>query len=120
MGIFDEIGKALKKVEEDVKKSNLDKQVNEFGQELNRAATRQSSASAGTSSSRASHPGYQKLAAWMKRSYGSRIAAGAAHGDQKGLELEQLAAEACRELPAKAKAGFMAYLKKQNYEPLLK
>jgi hypothetical protein len=55
----------------------------------------------------------------MKRTYRDRIP-GSGDSFQKGLELEQLTAEACRELPAKAKIGFMDYLKKQNYEPLLK
>ena len=55
----------------------------------------------------------------MKRNYKSRIT-GSGDNFQKGLQLEQLAAEATSGLPAKARKGFMDYLKKQNYEPLLK
>ncbi|NMB77973.1 MAG: hypothetical protein GYA23_02620, partial [Methanomicrobiales archaeon] len=39
---------------------------------------------------------------------------------QKRTELEQVAAEATSGLSAKAKKGFLDYLKSQNYEQLLK
>ena len=145
MGFFDDLGKALKKVEEDVKKSDLDKQLKNVEQGLNKAgkdvsteinaataparpaspapsvpvAAPASQPSTGRSIPHSPHPGYAKIAAWMKRNYKSRITAS---GDnfQQGLQLEQLAAEATSGLPAKARKGFMDYLKKQNYEPLLK
>ena len=137
MGLFDDLGKALKQVEEEVKKSDLDRHLKNVGDGLNKAGKEISagiekarSPSPQTSgqpqdssnsrpSSRQPHPGYQKIAAWMKRNYKDRIAVS---GDpyQRGIQLEQLSLEACRELPAKAKKGFLDYLKKQNYEPLLK
>jgi hypothetical protein len=137
MGIFDDLGKALKQVEEEVKKSDLDKHLKNVGEGLNKAGkdisaevnkNRSPASSAQASAqqanparpaSRSPHPGYQKIAAWMKRNYKDRIA-GSGESYQRGTELEQLTAEACRELPEKAKKGFMDYLKKQNYEPLLR
>jgi hypothetical protein len=142
MGLFDDLGKALKKVEEDVKKSDLDQQLKNVGQGLNkagrdistevdkarspaqpaqpaRAAALPPQTPAGHSVSRSPHPGYQKIAAWMKRNYKDRIA-GSGDSLQKNLQLEQLTAEACSGLSAKARKGFMDYLKKQNYEPLLR
>ena len=130
MGLFDDLGKALKKGEEEVKKSDLDRHLKDLEQGINKAGTRQPSSTApaaslpahpstGRSATRSPHPGYQKLAAWMKRNYQDRIP-GSGDSFQKGLELEQLTAEACQEIPAKARRGFMDYLKKQNYEPLLR
>jgi hypothetical protein len=137
MGLFDDLGKALKQVEEEMKKSDLDRHLKNVGEGLNKAGKEISAgvekarspspqtsgqpqdSSNGRPSSRQPHPGYQKIAAWMKRNYKDRIAVS---GDpyQRGIQLEQLSLEACRELPAKAKKGFLDYLKKQNYEPLLK
>jgi hypothetical protein len=138
MGLFDDLGKALKQVEDEVKKSDLDKQLKEVEQSLNKAgknlsievdkarAPSQVAPPAQTASQtpvnrspRTSHPGYQKIAAWMKRRYKDRIT-GSGDNFQKGLQLEQLTTEACSGLSEKTKKGFMDYLKKQNYEPLLK
>ncbi len=142
MGLFDDLGKALKKVEAEVKNSDLDRQLKNVEQGLNRAgkdisaevdkarapaqpappapaAAVPAPAPAGGSVSRSPHPGYAKIAAWMKRNYKSRIGT-AGDNFQQGLQLEQLAAEASSGLSAKTKKGFMEYLKKQNYEPLLK
>jgi hypothetical protein len=142
MGLFDELGKALKQVEEDVKKSDIDKHLKDVEQSLNKAGkdistevdkarapaqpaptapaeTMPAHTPAGRSISRSPHPGYAKIAAWMKRNYKDRIA-GSGDSFQRGLQLEQLTAEACSGLSAKARKGFMDYLKKQNYEPLLK
>ena len=96
MGLFDDLGKVLKHVEEEVKKTG----TKNGEQGLNKA-------------------GYAKITAWMKRNYKDRISCS---GDsfQQALQLEQLTAEACSGLPAKTKKGFLDYLKKQNYEPLLK
>jgi hypothetical protein len=142
MGLFDDLGKALKKVEDDVKKSDLDQQLKNVGEGLNKAgrdisaevdkarspaqpaqpapaAALSPQTPAGHSVPRSPHPGYQKIAAWMKRNYKDRIA-GSGDNFQKSLQLEQLTAEACSGLSAKARKGFMDYLKKQNYEPLLR
>jgi hypothetical protein len=146
MGLFDDLGNALKKVEDEVKKSGLDKQLKDVEQGLNKAgkdvsteinkatapsqptspapsapaAAPASQTSTGRSVPRSPHPGYAKIAAWMKRNYKNRITGGSGDNFQQGLQLEQLTAEATSGLPAKAKKGFMDYLKKQNYEPLLK
>jgi hypothetical protein len=145
MGLFDELGKALKKVEDEVKKSDIDKHLKDVEQGLNKAgkdisadidkarAPAQPSSpassepasampahmSADRAVSRSPHPGYAKIAAWMKRNYKNRIT-GSGDSFQQGLQLEQLTADACSGLPPKAKKGFMDYLKKKNYEPLLK
>lgn len=143
MGLFDDLGKVLKKVEDEVKKSGPDRHVKDPGQELNKAGrdisrevdkalapahapSPASPASASgmpahvsTDTTRSPHKGYAKIVAWMKQNYKNRIT-GSSDNFQKGLELEQLTAEACSGLPAKARKGFMEYLKKQHYEPLLK
>lgn len=121
MGIFDELGKALKQVENEVKKVELEQRAKQAGTGTNQpAAARPADTSNGQPASRSPHPGYQKLAAWMKRNYRDRITTGSADQFQTKLQLEQLTAEACSGLPAKARKGFMDYLKKQNYEPLLR
>lgn len=74
--------------------------------------------SAENRSSRRLHPGYAKIAAWVKTKYKDRITG--TQEFQRGLELEQLSAEASAGLSAKVRKGFLDYLKKQNYEPLLK
>jgi hypothetical protein len=140
MGLFDDLGKALKEVEDAVKKPDSEKQVKDARQGLTRAgkdlpaktdeartpAQRVSPvfpaskpAPAARSSSRSPHPGYGKIAGWMKRTYTGRISR-AGDSLQKNLELDLLAAEACSMLSEKTRKGFLAYLKKQNYEPLLK
>jgi len=143
MGLFDDLGKALKKVEDEVKKSDIEKHVKDIEQGLNKAgkdisadidkarapaqkATPQPASalpahtSTGRSVPRSHDKGYAKIAAWMKRTYKDRITSSSRDSFQQGLQLEQLTAEACSGLPAKAKKGFMDYLKKQDYEPLLK
>ena len=136
MGLIDNLGKALKNVGDEIKKSdpgkhvkNVEKAPEKAGKGLSTEAgegraPKQSGSEPATTPSgkpvpRSPHPGYTKIAAWMKRNYKDRIA-GAGESDQRSLQLEQLTAEACSGLSAKAKKGFMEYLKKQNYEPLLK
>jgi hypothetical protein len=143
MGLFDELGKALKKVGDEVKKSDIDKHLNDVGQGINKAGKDISAdidkarspaqpsspapsvpvsalpAQTLTDKTRLPHPGYTKIAAWMKRNYKSRIT-GSGDTFQQGLQLEHLCADGCSGLPAKGRKGFMEYLKKQNYEPLLK
>jgi hypothetical protein len=143
MGLFDELGKTLKNVGDDVKKSDIDKHLKDVEQGLNKTGKDISAdidkarapsppaspapsapvsslpAQTSTDKTRSPHPGYSKIAAWMKRNYKNRIT-GSGDSFQQGLQLEQLTAEACSGLPAKARKGFMEYLKKQNYEPLLK
>jgi hypothetical protein len=145
MGLFDDLGKALKKVEDEVKKSDLEKHLKDVEQGLNKAgkdisaevdkardpaqpaspappappAALPEHTTTGKSVPRSPHPGYVKIAAWMKQTYKGRIS-GTGDPLQRNLELEQLTAEACSGLSAKTKKGFLDYLKKQNYEPLLK
>lgn len=141
MGLFDDLGKVLKTVEDEVKKSGPDRHVKDAGQELTKAgrdisreidkamAPAQAPAPASpasgmpahvsTDKSRSPHKGYAKIVAWMKQNYKNRIT-GSSDNFQQGPGLEQLTAEACSGLPAKARKGFMEYLKKQNYKPLLK
>lgn len=138
MGLFDDLGKALKKVEEEVKKSDLDKHLkgveeglNKVGKDIStgvenaRAPAQPAQAAAPAKKApaggapRSPHPGYTKIAAWMKTKYQDRIS-GTGDSFQTNLALEQLTAEATSGLSAKARKGFMEYLKKQNYEPLLK
>lgn len=123
MGLFDDLGKALKQVENEIKKVEIEQRAKQAGTGTNHpapAAAQPSPASNDRSASRSPHPGYQKLAAWMKRNYKDRITTGSADPFQTRLQLEQLTAEASAGIPAKARKGFMDYLKKQNYEPLLK
>lgn len=135
MGLFDDLGQALKKVEDEVRKSDLDRHLKGVEEGLNRAgreidaeiikagAPAQTgsppSPAAGRAAPRSPHPGYAKIALWVKRKYKGRITAS---GDslQKNLELEQLTAEACSGLSAKTKKGFLDYLRAQNYEQLLR
>jgi hypothetical protein len=140
MGLFDDLGKALKRVEDEVKKPDSEKQIKDAGLGLARegkdlpAKTEKSRtpaqpvspvfpaskpAPAARSGPRSPHPGYGKIAGWMKRTYMGRISR-AGDSLQKNLELELLAAEACSGLSEKTRKGFLDYLKKQNYEPLLK
>jgi len=143
MGLFDDLGKAFKKVEDEVKKSGIEKHIKEIEQGLNKAGNDISTdidkarapaqktstppvsalpahTSTGRSVPRSHDKGYAKIAAWVKRNYKDRITTSSHDSFQQSIQLEQLAAEACSGLPAKAKKGFMDYLKKQNYEPLLK
>lgn len=129
MGFFDEIGKAMKKVEDEVKKADLDKQFRDLGDGLNKAGSDlskeidknrspQAAAPVPTSPKRP-HRGYARITRWMKTTYHDKLA-GIADPFQKRLELEQIAAEATSGLSPKAKKGFLEYLKSQNYEQLLK
>jgi hypothetical protein len=135
MGLFDDLGKALGQVEDEVKKSGLDKQLKNVEEGLNKAGKDISTeigkaanpaqpsvvvpVSHDTQPARAPHPGYAKITAWMKRKYKARIP-GTTDPLQKTLELEQLSAEACSGLTAKTRKGFLEYLKNQRYEQLLK
>jgi hypothetical protein len=145
MGLFDELGKAMKKVEDEVKKSDLDKHLKGVEEGLNKAGRdidteikkAQAPSQPASSSSpaltaalptqtitgrpvpRSPHPGYAKIALWIKREYKGRLT-GSGDPLQKNLELEQLTAEACSGLSAKTKKGFIDYLKAQNYEQLLR
>ncbi len=93
MGLFDEFGKALKKVEDAVKKADPGKPLKDAEDQLNKAG-KEISGKAGESQppaqpaaslpaapsgalpagkSRQPHPGYAKIAAWMKTKYKDRI-----------------------------------------------
>jgi hypothetical protein len=135
MGIFDEINKAMKKVEEEVRKADMDKQFRGPGDGTNNAGSNRTEeidtaetptpqqpstpVSPSAVSARRPHPGYSRITAWVKSRYKGKIA-GAGDPYQKRLELEQISAEACGGLSAKVKKGFLEYLKSQNYEQLLK
>ena len=120
MGIFDEIDKAMKKVEEEVKKTDLDKSFKDLGDGINKAGNDIShEINKATTSSRTPHPGYSRITAWMKTRYRGKIA-GISDPYQKNLELEMIAAEATSGLSTKTRKGFLDYLKRQNYEQLLK
>ena len=137
MGLFDDLGKAMKKVEDEINKAELDKQVKDLDQGMNRTghelsaeikkaqdassqkATVPAPASAGSAGARSPHPGYAKITAWVKRTQGSRISQ-ISDPLQKKTELEQMTAEACSGLSEKTRNGFLAYLKSQNYEQLLR
>ena len=107
MGIFDEIGKALKKVEDEVKRSGPDAQFNDPGNGSSNGTLRRP------------HPGYSRITAWVRTRYRGRIS-GVADPYQQRLGLEQISAEATAGLSPKARKGFLDYLKSRNYEQLLK
>lgn len=132
MGFLDDINNAMKKVEEEVKKADLDTHFKNLEQGINKAGSTsqgksdtspvsatQPSAPDSKTPSRPHHPGYSRITAWMKSRYRGKLA-GISDPLQKNLELEQLSAEACSGLSPKAKHGFLDYLKSQNYEQLLK
>jgi hypothetical protein len=135
MGLFDDLNKAMKQAEEEIKKSGLDQRMKYFEQGLNKAgkdidqslknqppghpdATIPPHAPP-ASGARPPHPGYAKIAAWVKTNYRAKITA-LSDPFQKKLELEQISSEACSGMSSKAKKGFLDYLKSQNYEQLLK
>jgi hypothetical protein len=135
MGLFDDLDKAMKKVEAEINKAELDKQVKDLEQGMNKAGHELSAeiknaqdspsqkatapVSTGSAGARSPHPGYAKITAWVKRTWGSRISS-ISDPDKKKTELEQMAAESCSGLSEKTRKGFLAYLKSQNYEQLLK
>jgi hypothetical protein len=131
MGFLDEINKAMKTVEEEVKKANLDKQFKDLGDGINKAGSGapKDTTPAGTSvpshpvpsasPARKPHPGYSRITAWMKTRYKGKIDTITDPSIGK-LELEQVSAEATSGLSHKARQGFLDYLKSQNYEQLLK
>jgi hypothetical protein len=132
MGFLDEINNAMKKVEEEVRKAELDKHFKELEQGLNNAGSGNSgvnttppapvhnqAAPSPANPARSYHKGYSRITAWMKTRYQGKLA-GMKDPLQKKLELEQLSAEACGGLSPKAKKGFLDYLRSQNYEQLLK
>jgi hypothetical protein len=134
MGLFDDLNKAMKQAEEEIKKSGLDQRMKDLEQGLNKAgkdidqslksqpsaaqptSPQPSSAASGT---RQPHPGYAKIAVWVKRKYSAQISK-ISDPYQKKLELEQISADACSGMSSKAKKGFLDYLKSQNYEQLLR
>lgn len=134
MGLFDDINKAMKRAEEEIKKSGLDQRMKDLeqgldntGKDIDRSlkntspetVTPQSTSTSSLTGNRQPNPGYAKITAWVKRRYGTQIS-GLSDPYQKRFELEQISSEACTGLSPKAKKGFLAYLKSQNYEQLLK
>lgn len=132
MGFLDEINSAMKKVEEEVKKAELDRHFKDLEQGITNAGSSTSGtgsnppsslpnqpAPAADGTARRYHKGYSRITAWMKTRYQGKLS-GIRDPFQKKLELEQVSAEACSGLSAKARKGFLDYLKSQNYEQLLK
>ena len=120
MGIFDEIDKAMKKVEAEVKKANLDKNFKDLGNGINKAGNDISNElNKTTPPTRTPHKGYSRIAGWVKVRCKGKIST-VSGTSEKNLELELIAAEATSGLSAKTKKGFLDYLKSQNYEQLLK
>jgi len=133
VGLFDDLGKEMKKVESEINRAELDRQVKDLEEGINKAGhelsaeiknakgSQKSTAtvSTGGTGARSPHPGYAKITAWVKRTWGSRLSS-ISDPDKKKTELEQMAAESCSGLSEKTRKGFLAYLKSQNYEQLLK
>jgi len=120
LGIFDEIDKAMKKVEAEVKKANLDKSFKDIGDGITKAGNDIShEVNRATTSTRTPHKGYSRIAGWVKVRYKAQIST-VSSTSERNLELELIAAEATHGLSAKTKKGFLDYLKSQNYEQLLK
>ena len=142
MGIFDELNKTLKQAEKELKEANIDRQLKELEQGLNKAGrdlSQETGKASGTTAQPAGQPavqpvkasphpqagtrtprtGYAKITAWVKTKYSSRLA-GITDPRQKKLALEQITTETCSGLPAKTKNGFLDYLKNQNLEQLLR
>jgi len=129
MGFLDDISNAVKKVEDEVKKADLDKRFKDLEDGITRAGSQSPGDSGETvpapqpsgpaPTSRPYHKEYSRITAWIKSRYQGKLA-GISDPLQKKLELEQYFAEASSGLSPKAKKGFLDYLKSQNYEQLLK
>lgn len=126
MGLFDEFNKALKKVEDEINKAEIDKAINKAETDIrNELSEKQSGESPAKKDSPPApaparpHPGYARITAWVKERYRGKMKP-TTDSYQKNLEMEMIATEACAGLSPKAKKGFLDYLKKQNYEQLLK
>jgi hypothetical protein len=135
MGLFDDLNKAVKQAEEEIRKSGLEERMKDLEQGLNKAGkdmdqslksqpSGQAEATASskampTAGTRQPHPGYAKIVAWVRRKCGSQFSQ-LSDPRQKNPELGQISAEACSGLSPKAKKGFLDYLKSQNYEQLIK
>jgi hypothetical protein len=126
MGLFDEFNKALKKVEDEINKAEIDKKINEVETDIKKEFTEKPPAASQTGQATAPapapalpHTGYARITAWVKERYRGKIKP-TTDTYHKNLEMEMIATEACAGLSPKAKKGFLNYLKKQNYEQLLK
>lgn len=143
MGIFDDVNKAMKQAQDELKKADIDKQFKELEQNLSKAgkdlsqeagkvrgpATQpagqksampvQAPQNPAAGATGKPHKGYAKLTGWIKTRYSSRIS-GISDPRQKKLVFDQVTTDACSGLPEKTKKGFLDYLKNQNIEQLLK
>jgi hypothetical protein len=63
--------------------------------------------------------GYSRICVWLKRKYSAKVTGISDPGRMKG-ELEKIAGDRMSGIPAKTWAGFLEYLKKQNYQEMLK
>ena len=108
MGIFDEIQKAVTKAGDEIRNTDPYRQQEDRG-----------SRGGAQGAQRAPHPGYTRIAAWVKTTYQGKKT-GVSDPYQRRLELELMVSEATRDLPAKTRKGFLDYLKSKDYEQLLK
>lgn len=131
IGIFDELDKAMKKVGEEVKKADLDKNLSSLERgistaeknvksELEQSKKPEPPPSPAPGPQKTFHHGYSRITAWVRQKYKGRIPK-KTDPFQTTLELEMmLQNEACKDLPDKTKKGFLAYLKHQKYEDLFR
>jgi len=63
--------------------------------------------------------GYSRISAWLKEKYSAKVSGISDPNRMKG-ELDKIAGDRRSGIPAKTWAGFLEYLKKQNYQEMLK
>jgi hypothetical protein len=63
--------------------------------------------------------GYSRICVWLKKKYSGKVTGISDPNRMKG-ELEKMAGDRRSGIPAKTWTGFLEYLKKQNYQEMLK
>jgi hypothetical protein len=63
--------------------------------------------------------GYSRICVWLKKKYSGKVSGISDPGRMKG-ELEKIAGDRRSGISPKTWAGFLEYLKKQNYQEMLK
>ena len=104
MGILEDLGKVISSIG--------DRPVQDAEAGTNSGSAVKSGADTG-----GKHPGYSRIALWVRKKYGAKLQTGAAEGT---AGVAQLVDEATAGLSEKTKKGFLEYLRRQNYEQLLK